>query len=49
MLNIINSVALHCVDFGVSVLLNDFSAMAMGGKRGVPCCISCQAGQGVPI
>jgi methylmalonyl-CoA mutase cobalamin-binding subunit len=34
MLHIINFVALHCAGFGVSVLLNDFSAMAMGGRRG---------------
>jgi len=34
MLNIINSAALHCAGFGVSVLLNDFPAMAMGGRRG---------------
>jgi hypothetical protein len=40
---------LHCVGFGVSVLLNDFSTMAMGGIRGVPCCIGYQADQGVPI
>jgi hypothetical protein len=31
MLHIINFAALHC---GVFVLLNDFSAMAMGGRRG---------------
>ena len=49
MLNIINSAALHCVVFGVSVLLNDFLAMAMEGKWGVPCCICCQADQGVLI
>jgi hypothetical protein len=49
MLNIINSDALHCAGFEVSVLLNDFPAMAMGGRKGVPCCISCQADQGVPM
>ena len=49
MLNIINSAALHCAGFGFSVLLNDFPAMAMGGRRGVPCCIGCQADQGVSI
>ena len=38
MLDIINSAALHCVGFGVSVLLNNFSTMAMGGRRGVPWC-----------
>ena len=26
-----------------------FPAMAMGGRRGVPCCIGYQADQGVPI
>jgi len=31
------------------MLLNDFPAMTMGGRRGVPCCIGCQADQGVPI
>jgi hypothetical protein len=36
MLNIINSAALHCVGFRVSVLLNDFPTMTMGGRRGVP-------------
>jgi hypothetical protein len=30
------------------MLLNDFPAMVMGG-RGVTCCISYQADQGVPI
>ena len=35
MLNIINSAALHYAGFGVSVLLNDFPTMAMGGRRGV--------------
>jgi uncharacterized membrane protein len=35
MLNIINSTALPCAGFGVSALLNDFPAMAMGGRRGV--------------
>ena len=49
MLNIINSTALHCAGFGVSVLLNDVPAMAMGGRRGVPYDIGCQADQGVPI
>ena len=46
MLNIINSAALHCIGFGVSVLLNDFPAMAKGGRRGVPWCIGYQADQG---
>ena len=46
---IINSAALHCAGFEVSVLLNDFPAMAMGGRRGVPCCIGYQANQGVPM
>jgi hypothetical protein len=32
MLNIINSAALYCAGFGVSVLLNDFPAMAMEGR-----------------
>jgi hypothetical protein len=49
MLNIINSVVLHYAGFGVSVLLNDIFAMAMRGRRGVPCCIGCQSDQGVPI
>jgi hypothetical protein len=49
MLNIINFAALHYASFGVFVLLNDFTAMAMGGRRGIPCCIGCQADQGVPI
>ena len=49
MFNIINSAALHCTGFGVLVLLNDFPTMAMGGRRGVPSCIGCQADQGVPI
>ena len=31
------------------MLLNDFPAMAMGGRRGVPCCIGCQADQGMLI
>ena len=35
MLNIINYAALHCAGFEVFVLLNDFSAIAMGGRRGV--------------
>jgi len=48
-LNIINSAAFHCVGFGVSMLLNDFPTMAMGGGRGVPPYIGCQADQGVPI
>jgi hypothetical protein len=39
---------LHCASFEVSVLLNDFLAMVMGGRRGVPSCIGCQADQGVP-
>jgi methylmalonyl-CoA mutase cobalamin-binding subunit len=34
MLNIINSAALHCAGFRISMLLNDFSAIAMGGRRG---------------
>jgi methylmalonyl-CoA mutase cobalamin-binding subunit len=34
MLNIINSATLHYAGFGVFVLLNDFPAMAMGGRRG---------------
>jgi len=45
MLNIINSTALHCVGFGVSVLLNNFPVMAMGGRRGLSLCICCQADQ----
>jgi hypothetical protein len=49
MLNIINSAALHYAGFRVFVLLNNFPTMAMGGRRGVPCCIGCQADQGVPI
>jgi hypothetical protein len=49
MLNIINSIALHCVGFGVSMLLNDFPAMAMGRRRVVSWCIGYQANQGVPI
>jgi hypothetical protein len=49
MSNIINSATLHCAGFGVSMLLNDFPAMAMGGRRGVPRYIGCQADQGVPI
>jgi hypothetical protein len=49
MLNIIIFAALHCAGFGVSVLLNNFPAMAMGGRRGVPCYIGCQADHGVSI
>jgi hypothetical protein len=49
MLNIINSAVLHYAGFGVSVLLNDFSAMAMRGRRWVTCCIGWQADQGVSI
>ena len=48
MLNIINPTALHCAGFGVLVLLNDFAAMAMGGRR-VPCCIGYQADQGAHL
>jgi hypothetical protein len=36
-------VLLLCASFGVSVLLNNFSAMAKGGRRGIPWCISYQA------
>jgi hypothetical protein len=43
MFNIINSVVLHCAGFEVLVLLNDFTVMAMGGRKGVPCCIGWQA------
>jgi hypothetical protein len=49
MLNIINSATLYCAGFGVLVLLNDFSAMAMVGRRGVSCYIGCQANEGLPI